>query len=84
MLKQSHSLQQTFLMFIQVLLIQTSQTALSNKNSSLEERLARWLFMCHDRVEGDRLTLTHEFIATMLGSRRAGVTEGTPILEGKG
>jgi CRP-like cAMP-binding protein len=83
-LKQSHSLQQTFLMFIQALLIQTSQTALSNKNGSLEERLARWLLMCHDRVEGDRLTLTHEFIATMLGSRRAGVTEGTQILEGKG
>lgn len=84
LLTQSLSLQQHFLKFIQALWIQTSQTALSNKNGSLEERLARWLLMCHDRVEGDRLVLTHEFIALMLGVRRAGVTEGTQILEGKG
>lgn len=83
-LGQSPSLHQHLLMFIQALLIQTSQTALSNKNGSLEERLARWLLMCHDRVEGDRLALTHEFIAVMLGARRAGVTVGTHILEGKG
>ncbi|MBM3603573.1 MAG: Crp/Fnr family transcriptional regulator [Alphaproteobacteria bacterium] len=84
LLQKSPSLQQHFLKFIQALFIQTSHTALSNKNGSLEERLARWLLMCHDRVEGDRLLLTHEFIALMLGARRAGVTEGTQILEGKG
>lgn len=84
LLHQSPSLQQHLLMFVQALLIQTTQTALSNKNASLEERLARWLLMCHDRVEGDRLILTHEFMSAMLGVRRAGVTVGTQILEGKG
>jgi CRP-like cAMP-binding protein len=84
LLSQSRSLQQHLLMFVQALLIQTTQTALSNKNASLEERLARWLLMCHDRVEGDRLILTHEFMSAMLGVRRAGVTVGTQILEGKG
>ena len=58
LLRQSPSLQQHLLGFIQTLLIQTSQTALSNKHSNLEERLARWLLMCHDRVEGELLNLT--------------------------
>jgi hypothetical protein len=40
--------------------------------------------MCHDRVPGDRLVLTHDFLAVMLGVRRAGVTVGTHQLEGKG
>lgn len=84
LLRQSPSLQQHLLGFIQTLLIQTSQTALSNKHSSLEERLARWLLMCHDRVEGDLLNLTHEFMSVMLGVRRSGVTVGTQILEGNG
>jgi len=84
LLTQSPGLQQHFLKFVQAPFIQTSHTALSNKSGSLEERLARWLLMCHDRVEGDRLLLTHDFIAIMLGTRRAGVTEGTQILEGKG
>lgn len=84
LLEQSHGLQQHFLRFIQNLMTQTSQTALSNRHNSLEERLARWLLMCHDRVEGDRLSLTHEFMAVMLGTRRSGVTVATQILEGKG
>lgn len=84
LLRQSHSLEQHFLRFIQTLMTQTAQTALSNRHNSLEERLARWLLMCHDRVEGDRLSLTHEFMAIMLGTRRSGVTVATQILEGKG
>jgi CRP-like cAMP-binding protein len=63
---------------------QTSQTALSNGQSKLEERLARWLLMCHDRINGDTVELTHEFLSVMLGVRRAGVTVGTHVLEGKG
>ncbi|WP_410217133.1 Crp/Fnr family transcriptional regulator [Paracoccus sp. (in: a-proteobacteria)] len=81
---QSPSLHQHLLLFVQATLIQTTQTALSNKHNSLEERLARWLLMCHDRVEGDLLNLTHEFMSFMLGTRRAGVTVATQILEGKG
>ncbi|ARP64368.1 cyclic nucleotide-binding protein [Mesorhizobium sp. WSM1497] len=64
--------------------IQTSYTALINARANLEERLARWLLMCDDRVEGHRLAITHEFLAIMLGTRRPGVTVGLQVLEGRG
>ncbi len=57
---------------------------MSNGSHRIEERLARWLLMCHDRVDEDDLPLTHEVIALMLGVRRAGVTEALNILEGQG
>lgn len=72
------------LLYLHSILIQVSHTALSNRRDTLEERLARWLLMCHDRVQGDKVPLTHEFLSLMLGSRRAGVTVGTHLLEGKG
>jgi CRP-like cAMP-binding protein len=46
--------------------------------------LARWLLMCDDRVTGEKLTITHEFLSVMLGVRRPGVTVALQILEGKG
>jgi hypothetical protein len=64
--------------------VQTEHTALANAQAQLEERLCRWLLMCHDRVDGDVLELTHEFISTMLGVRRAGVTLAIHMLEGRG
>jgi DNA-binding transcriptional MocR family regulator len=57
---------------------------LANGQAKLEERLARWLLMCHNRVKGDEMTLTHEFLATMLGVRRAGVTIALHMLESQG
>jgi DNA-binding transcriptional regulator YhcF (GntR family) len=45
---------------------------------------SRWLLMCHDRVDGDELPLTHEFLSLMLAVRRAGVTEAIHLLEGAG
>ncbi|WP_246107436.1 Crp/Fnr family transcriptional regulator [Puniceibacterium confluentis] len=80
----SPTLQRHLLRYVQVLMTQTSQTALSNGQSGLEERLARWLLMCHDRISGNVIKLTHEFLAIMLGVRRAGVTVGTHVLEGQG
>ncbi|SPJ24903.1 Crp/Fnr family transcriptional regulator [Palleronia abyssalis] len=84
LLDQHDALELHFKRYIHCLNIQTTQTALSNGQSKLEERLARWLLMCHDRVSDDRMALTHDFLSIMLGVRRAGVTVGTHILEGKG
>jgi len=60
--------------FINSLFAQTAQTAACNRVHSVSQRLARWLLLTHDRIEGDELELTHELIARMLGSRRAGVS----------
>jgi CRP-like cAMP-binding protein len=71
------------LRYIQAFLAQASQTALANGSAKLEERIARWLLMSHDRLESDDLPLTHDFLAQMLGVRRAGVTIALQILESK-
>jgi CRP-like cAMP-binding protein len=62
--------------------VQLGHSALANARYNMHERLARWLLMCHDRLEGDDLALTHEFLSLMLGVRRSGVTEQLHILEG--
>jgi CRP-like cAMP-binding protein len=64
--------------------IQTAQTALANGRNGIEERLARWLLMAHDRLDGDEVPLTHEFLSTMLGVRRPGVTVALDLLEKDG
>jgi CRP-like cAMP-binding protein len=77
-------IQTAMLAFAHTFLIQVSYTALANGKQKLESRLARWLLMSLDRVEGDELPLTHEFISVMLGVRRPGVTLAMHILEGRG
>jgi CRP-like cAMP-binding protein len=62
-------------------LLQTTSTALANGRSKIEERLARWLLMAHDRIDGDQLPLTHEFLYLMLGVRRSGVTTALQALQ---
>ena len=54
---------------------------LASSSHNIEQRLARWLLMCHDRVDGDEVSTTHEFLSLMLGVRRAGVTETLMSLE---
>jgi CRP-like cAMP-binding protein len=78
----SPRLHQILLLYVQTTVAQTSSTALSNVIQSIEERLARWLLMVHDRVDGDELPLTHEFLSIMLGVRRPSVTTALHILEG--
>ena len=78
----SRSLHMTLLRYIQTLMTQASFTALSNATLTIEERLARWLVMTHDRVDGDELPLTHEFLSIMLGVRRPSVTSAIHVLEG--
>jgi CRP-like cAMP-binding protein len=65
-------------------LVQTAQTAACNRVHELEERLARWLLMCSDRVQSDHVPITHEFLAMMLGTRRSSVTVAAGILHKAG
>ncbi|WP_245396367.1 Crp/Fnr family transcriptional regulator [Jiella sonneratiae] len=67
-----------------IMAVQVAQTAMVNVNYNVEERLARWLLMCHDRIDGDVIELTHDFLGTMLSVRRSTVTLSTHILEGAG
>lgn len=69
--------------FGQYLGTQTAYTALSNAVHHVEERLARWLLMCHDRMDGDELALTHEYLSILLAVRRPSVTTALHVLEGE-
>lgn len=80
----SAGIRSCLLKFVQTALTQVSHTAVSNARHPLEARLARWLLMCHDRVDGDEMELTHEFMAAMIGAQRSGVTVTLHILEGGG
>jgi CRP-like cAMP-binding protein len=83
-LRKSPSLQSLMLKSAQAFMIQTAHTALANGRAKLEERLARWLLMAHDRMDTDAVPLTHEFLAVMLGVRRAGVTVALHSFEQRG
>jgi CRP-like cAMP-binding protein len=78
------ALHEMLLRFVQVMITQASFTALSNANQSIEERLARWLLMCHDRIVGDDIPLTHEFLSIMLAVHRPSVTTALHMIEGHG
>jgi CRP-like cAMP-binding protein len=80
----SVSLRDSLLKFVQAFGVQTTHTAICNAQSRLDVRLARWLLMAHDRIGEDTLTLTHEFLALMLGVRRPGVTEALHALRKQG
>jgi CRP-like cAMP-binding protein len=79
---QSTSLHQHLLRYVQVFNVQVAHTALSHGGYTIQARLARWLLMCHDRLDGNDLPLVHDFLALMLGVRRPGVTEQLHYLEG--
>jgi CRP-like cAMP-binding protein len=78
------SFQKIVLRFVYSLMTQIGQTALCNRLHSVEQRLARWLLMTHDRAEADELTLTQEFLAVMLGVNRPTVTTAAITLQGGG
>ena len=67
-------LRRILLRHTEALAAQVMQTAACNGRHGLEERLARWLLMAHDRADGDDLHLTQEFMAMMLGVHRPSVT----------
>ena len=61
-----------------------SQTIACNLLHSVKQRMCRWLLMCHDRVEAEEFTLTHEFLSEMLGVRRTSVTEVASKIQNAG
>lgn len=69
---------------IYVSMVTAMQIVACNKSHSLAPRLARWLLMTRDRVGSDEFALTQEFLANMLGVRRAGVTEAAGALQDRG
>ncbi|WP_058187893.1 Crp/Fnr family transcriptional regulator [Terracidiphilus gabretensis] len=80
----SSKLRSSLYLAIEGYLVQTAQTAACNRIHELEERLARWLMMCSDRVQSDDIPITHEFLAMMLGTRRSSVTIAAGILHKAG
>jgi CRP-like cAMP-binding protein len=79
------ALQRLVLRYTHAFLVQVAQTAACNRVHDIEARCARWLLMTHDRVSGaPSFNLTHEFLATMLGVRRAGVTVAAGALQRAG
>ena len=77
-------LQRVLLRYTQALITQISQTAVCNRLHSVEKRLCRWLLLCHDLVESEKLEMTQEFISNMLGGRRESVTVAAGHLQDAG
>ncbi len=69
-----------FLRYTQSLLTQMAQIAVCNRHHSVDQQLCRWLLLCLDHLPSNQLTMTQEFIATMLGVRRR---EGVTAAAGK-
>jgi CRP-like cAMP-binding protein len=82
--KKGGQLHDLILRYTQAFVIQIAQTAACNRSHPVGGRLARWLLMSHDRAATDELHLTHDFIAVMLGTRRAGVSEAAGKLQQDG
>jgi len=78
------TLRASLLAYTHSFMLQLAQTALANGRFKIQPRLARWILMCHDRIDGDDIPITHEFLGLMLGIRRAGVTEALAALEVQG
>jgi CRP-like cAMP-binding protein len=83
-LRECPSLRAALQRFTLELALQSSQVAACNRLHEVEERLARWLLMSQDRLGGDVVPLTQEFLAHMLGTRRASVTVAAGILQKAG
>jgi CRP-like cAMP-binding protein len=70
--------------FLEGLLIQIAVSGACNRLHTVEQRCARWMLMTHDRVQGEEFPLTQEFLASMLGIRRAGVNAVASTLKRNG
>lgn len=80
-LLQSMPLQRVLFHYTHALMAQFTQTAACTRFHDGKARLARWLLMVHDRVRSNEFHLTHEFLAEILGIRRAGITNAAGALQ---
>ncbi|MDM9646818.1 Crp/Fnr family transcriptional regulator [Rhizobium sp. S163] len=80
----SPTLQIPLISYLHVFACQVAYTSLANAKFTLEERLARWLLMCHDRLQANEMDITHNYIALLVGVRRPGITTALHVLEGEG
>jgi CRP-like cAMP-binding protein len=84
MLEASHPLQRLLQHYTQALMNQMSQSVVCNRAHAVEQRIARWLLMTHDRVGADEFLLTQQFLAQMLGVHRPSVSIAAGILQKAG
>lgn len=84
LLREDDAIRTVMLRYAHAMFTQIGQAVVCNQRHSLRQRCARWLLMTHDRVPGDQFHLTHEFLAVMLGVRRAGVTVAAGNLQKAG
>ncbi|WP_458765301.1 Crp/Fnr family transcriptional regulator [Cupriavidus basilensis] len=77
-------MQRLLLRYTQALITQMAQTAVCNRHHSIEQQLCRWLLLSMDRLPTNKLKMTQELIANMLGVRRSGVTEAALKLQNAG
>ncbi|QSI78644.1 Crp/Fnr family transcriptional regulator [Niveibacterium microcysteis] len=82
--ERADTLQRLLLRYTQALLTQMAQTAVCNRHHSLDQQLCRWLLLSLDRLPSNKLVMTQELIANMLGVRREGVTEAAGNLQKAG
>jgi len=82
--RKDSKLQDAILRYMNASVAQIAQTALCNRLHSVEERLARWLLLCEDRMDGQFITLTHEMLGKMLGTRRSTVSLAAATLQNAG
>jgi len=76
--------QKILLRYTQSLMTQISQTAVCNRLHSVEKQLCRWLLINHDLLRSNKLIMTHDLIANMLGVRREGVSIAAGHLQEQG
>lgn len=77
----SGGMQLLLLRYTQALITQMAQTAVCNRHHSVDQQLCRWLLLSLDRLTSNKLTMTQELIANMLGVRREGVTDAAGKLQ---
>jgi CRP-like cAMP-binding protein len=83
-IEESKTLRTRFLHYAHAFFNQVAQSAACAHHHGLEQRCCRWLLMTHDRMDSDEFKLTQEFLAMMLGVRRAGVTNAAGALQRDG